>query len=63
MANAKTPDIQTQANRKTEAEVKSVDGQAGKSNKSNKTSHDKMSHLKAGSHQGAGGGKKQERHH
>lgn len=59
MSNAKTPDNQSKANQKTEADVKSVDGQAGQSNKS---SHDKMSHLKAGSHQGAGGGAKQERH-
>lgn len=48
------------ANTKTEAEVKSVDGQAGKSNNS---SNDAKSHTKAGSHEGAGGGKKQERHH
>lgn len=44
----------------TEADAKSVDGQSGQSNKS---SHDARSHTKAGSHTGAGGGKKQERHH
>lgn len=44
----------------TEADVKSVDGQSGRSNES---SHDAKSHTKAGSDQGAGGGKKQERHH
>ena len=45
---------------KTEAEAKSVDGRAGKSNQS---SHDAKSHDKAKLNQGAGGGKKQERHH
>lgn len=44
----------------TEAEAKSVDGRAGKSNQS---SHDAKSHIKANSNQGAGGGKKQGRHH
>lgn len=44
---------------KTEADVKSVDGRSGQSNKS---SHDAKSHVKAGSKTGAGGGKKQERH-
>jgi len=44
----------------TEADVKSVDGQSGRSNQ---TSHDAKSHTKAGSDEGAGGGKKQERHH
>lgn len=51
---------QSEPNTKTEAEMKSVDGQAGQSNKS---SHDAKSHTKAGSNEGAGGGKKQERHH
>jgi len=45
---------------KTEAEAKSVDGQAGQGNNS---SHNNKSHHKAGSREGAGGGKKQERHH
>ncbi|WP_019140153.1 hypothetical protein [Noviherbaspirillum massiliense] len=44
----------------TEADAKSVDGQSGQSGKS---SHDAKSHTKADSNQGAGGGKKQERHH
>ncbi|HJV76695.1 MAG TPA: hypothetical protein VJ654_20955 [Noviherbaspirillum sp.] len=44
----------------TEADAKSIDGQSGKSNKS---SHDAKSHTKAGTNQGAGGGKKQQRHH
>jgi hypothetical protein len=44
----------------TEADAKSIDGQSGKSNKS---SHDSKSHTKAGTNQGAGGGKKQQRHH
>jgi uncharacterized membrane protein YdbT with pleckstrin-like domain len=48
------------ANARTEAEAQSVDGMAGQSGKS---SHDAMSHNKANSHEGAGGGKKQERHH
>ena len=45
---------------KTEADAKSVDGKSGKSSK---TSHDVKSHTKAGTNTGAGGGKKQERHH
>jgi hypothetical protein len=44
----------------TEADAKSVDGNAGKSQQS---SHNDKSHTKAGSDDGAGGGKKQERHH
>jgi hypothetical protein len=44
----------------TEADAKSVDGRSGQSNKS---SHDAKSHTKAGTNQGVGGGKKQERHH
>jgi hypothetical protein len=44
----------------TEADAKSVDGKSGRSNKS---SHDSKSHTKAGTNRGAGGGKKQERHH
>lgn len=44
----------------TEADAKSVDGRSGKSSKS---SHDVKSHTKAGTNQGAGGGKKQTRHH
>lgn len=45
---------------RTEADAKSIDGRSGQSNK---TSHNAKSHTKAGSNQGAGGGKKQERHH
>lgn len=60
MTTGKTPDNQSKANTKTEAEVKSVDGQAGKKAGS---SHDAKSHVKAGTNSGAGGGKKQERHH
>ena len=48
------------ANARTEAEAQSVDGRAGQSGNS---SHDAMSHTKAGTHEGTGGGKKQERHH
>lgn len=44
----------------TEADAKSVDGKSGKSGN---TSHDARSHAKAGTNQGAGGGRKQERHH
>jgi hypothetical protein len=44
---------------KTEADVQSVDGRSGQSNKS---SHNQKSHVKSGSNTGAGGGKKQERH-
>lgn len=44
----------------TEADAKSIDGRSGRSNKS---SHDAKSHTKAGSSRGAGGGKKQQRHH
>lgn len=56
MDNMKTPAKKTA----TEADAKSVDGKSGRSNK---TSHDAKSHTKAGTNQGAGGGKKQERHH
>jgi hypothetical protein len=45
---------------RTEADAKSIDGRSGRSNK---TSHNAMSHTKAGRRKGAGGGKKQERHH
>jgi hypothetical protein len=60
MTNSNTQRTQSEPNTKTEAELKSVDGQAGQGNQS---SHDAKSHSKAGSDQGAGGGKKQERHH
>lgn len=50
----------SQPNTKTEADMKSVDGKSGQSNKS---SHDAMSHNKAGTHEGAGGGKKRDRDH
>lgn len=58
-------DLQNQSNHnkpstRTEAEAQSIDGQAGKSNKSSKNA---KSHTKAGKNVGAGGGKKQERHH
>jgi hypothetical protein len=56
MENSQTPAKEP----KTEADAKSVDGRSGQSNK---TSHNAMSHTKAGTHKGAGGGKKQERHH
>ena len=52
--------LKKQANATTEADAKSVDGQSGQSNNS---SHNAKSHTKAGSNKGAGGGKKQERHH
>lgn len=45
---------------RTEADVKSVDGHSGETLES---SHDEKSHKKAGTDTGAGGGKKQERHH
>ena len=45
---------------RTEADVQSIDGRSGQSNKS---SHNRKSHIKAGRNVGAGGGKKQERHH
>lgn len=57
MENQKTPAKKLNT---TEADAKSVDGRSGQSNKS---SHDAKSHIKAGTNQGIGGGKKQERHH
>jgi hypothetical protein len=48
------------ANARTEAEAQSIDGKAGQSGKS---SHDHMGHVKAGSHEGAGGGAKAKRDH
>lgn len=59
MANMKTPGNRSQ-DMKIEAEAKSADGRAGKSGKS---SENAKSHTKAHSNQGAGGGKKQDRHH
>ena len=59
MTNLKTPDNRPE-NLKTEAEIKSVDGRAGKTDKS---SENAKSNTKAGSSEGAGGGKKQQRHH
>lgn len=59
MVRLKTPGSRP-ANLKTEAEVNSVDGRAGKSGKS---SHNAKSNVKADSITGAGGGTKQERHH
>jgi hypothetical protein len=58
MNDPKTPEQKTSG--MTEADAKSVDGKSGNSHKS---SHNAKSHVKAGSGQGAGGGKKQERHH
>ena len=60
MHKSNQQDGHNRSNTRTEAEEKSVDGRAGQGNKS---SHDAMSHTKANTHQGAGGGKKQERHH
>jgi hypothetical protein len=60
MSNLPQQDNQSKPNERTEAEVRSVDGQAGKSAKS---SGNAKSHTEAGQHTGAGGGKKQERHH
>lgn len=60
MTNSQTERGQSEAGVKTEADVKSVDQNAGQTEKS---SHDSKSHTKAGSGEGAGGGKKQERHH
>jgi hypothetical protein len=59
MTNLKTPGNRSES-MKTEAEVKSVGGRAGKNGKS---SENAKSHTKANSNEGAGGGKKQERHH
>lgn len=58
MNNANTP--QQHKDAKTEAEAQSIDGRAGKSKQSSENS---KSHTKAGSNEGAGGGKKRERHH
>jgi hypothetical protein len=61
MANLNTPDEQKKIKKAvTEADARSVDGQSGQSNKSSKNA---KSHTKAGTNKGAGGGKKQERHH
>jgi hypothetical protein len=60
MSNIAKPVNQGKPNTATEAEARSVDGRAGKSGKSSKNA---KSHTKAGKVRGAGGGKKQERHH
>lgn len=60
MSNTNSKHEQQGANTTTEAEDKSIDGRAGKSTD---TSHDNKSHTKAGTNEGVGGGKKQERHH
>ncbi|HVL75064.1 MAG TPA: hypothetical protein VM406_03540 [Noviherbaspirillum sp.] len=64
MTNQKTPEQKPEdpkrADARTEAEAKSVDGKAGQGNKS---SHDHMSHIKANTHEGAGGGAKAKRGH
>ena len=57
--NSQQDDLK-RAKGKTEAEAQSIDGKAGESGKS---SHDHMGHVKAGSHEGAGGGAKSKRHH
>lgn len=44
---------------RTEADAKSADGRSGQSQKS---SHDAKSHVKSGTTEGAGGGKKQQHH-
>lgn len=61
MTNARTPDNQSKPDTKTEADVRSVNRKPEQQR--NDSSHDHMSHEKAGSHKGAGGGAKQERHH
>lgn len=58
--NTGTPATPPQGHVQTEADAKSIDGQSGKGNQS---SHNEKSHTKAGADKGAGGGKKQERHH
>ncbi len=60
MAHSQTQHGQSEPNTKTEADMKSVDGKSGQSEKS---SHDAKSHTKANSNEGAGGGKKRERNH
>jgi hypothetical protein len=55
MTTQKTP---AQKQPATDADARSVDRQSGKSKT---TSGDEKSHKKAGTDQGAGGGKKQER--
>jgi hypothetical protein len=57
MTTQKTP---AQKQPATDADARSVDRQSGKSKT---TSGDEKSHEKAGTDQGAGGGKKQERYH
>jgi hypothetical protein len=61
MANLNTPE--QPAKSRTEADAQSIDGQSGRHNKTNKSGKDAASHTKAGSSEGAGGGKKQQRHH
>ncbi|NEX60533.1 hypothetical protein [Noviherbaspirillum galbum] len=61
MSNQKTP--QQESKSRTEADAKSADGRSGQGNQGNQSSHDAKSHTKANSQEGAGGGKKQERHH
>jgi hypothetical protein len=60
MRTSSTPSRPVKGRIQTEADAKSVDGRSGQSKKS---SHDMMSHNKAGTKSGAGGGKKRERHH
>ena len=55
-----TSSAKPQEGAKTEADVKSVDGDSGKHEKS---SHDEKSREKAGTNEGAGGGAKQQQKH
>lgn len=64
MTDHKTPEQQQEEAKRmkarTEAEAQSTDGKAGRSGKS---SENHMGHVKAGTHEGAGGGAKAKRHH
>jgi hypothetical protein len=59
LANSQSQHNQSEPNTKTEADMKSVDQKSGQTQDSG---HDAKSRTKAGSDQGAGGGKKQERY-
>jgi hypothetical protein len=58
--DAQQQEERKRARARTEAEANSIDGKAGRSGKS---SHDHMSNVKAGTHEGAGGGTKAKRNH
>jgi len=60
MKSSRTLERHNSSNTRTETHLKSAGGTSGKARKS---SGDAMSHKKAGTQQGAGGGKKQERQH